>query len=177
MSLRVTFPSQLRPRWSINMIKVLVLRFNLCFGLFTMSRVEGPLKPELLDIYPTTSFDVSNFSNTEAMRVIFFCKCSKLNADMKNAEKDCEKIFCFRVKWIWIVCIELPLLITEYFSSAVNVLTKSLKTFHATKSYFSDSITFRVINQYGKGAGVKNKSVFWPVYHVSSRGVLSNGSF
>ena len=65
----------------------------------------------------------------------------------------------------------------DYLPSAVNVLTKSLKTFHVTKSYFSDLITFGVINQYGKGAGVKIESVFRPVYHVACRGVLSNESF
>ena len=42
---------------------------------------------------------------------------------------------------------------------------------------FSNSITFTVINQYGKGAGVKIESVFRPVYHVACRGVPSNGSF
>ena len=138
---------------------------------------RGPLKRELLDIYPTTSFDVGNFSNTEAMRVIFCWKCSKLNADMENAEKDCEKKFCFGVKCIWIVCIELSLLIRKDLSSAVNVLTKILKTFYVTKGNFSNSITFRVINQYDKGAGVKIESVFRPAYHVAFWVVHSNGSF
>ena len=108
---------------------------------------------------------------------MLFWKCSKLNADMKNAEKNSEKIFCFWVKCIWTVCFELPLLITEYFSSGVNVLTKSLKTFAVPESYFSDLITFIMMNQYGKGAGVKIELVFWPVYHVACRGFLSNGRF
>ena len=72
---------------------------------------------------------------------------------------------------------ELSLLIREYLSSAVHVLTKSLKTFHVTKSDFSNSITFKLLNQYGKGAGVKAESVFRPVHHVACQGVIWKGSF
>ena len=93
---------------------------------------RGPLKREFLDIYLSKSFGVGNFGNTEAMRVIFFWKCSKFNGDLENAAKKQEKIFCFWDKWIWIVCIELSLLRREYLSSAVNVLTKSLKTLDVT---------------------------------------------
>ena len=42
---------------------------------------------------------------------------------------------------------------------------------------FSNSITFTVINEYGKGAAVEIESVFRPVYHVACREVLLNGSF
>ena len=108
------------------------------------------------------------------MRVIFFWKCWNFNADLKNAARNEKKIFCFWDKCVWIVYIELSLLIREYLSSAVKVLTKSLKTFHVTKSDFSNSITFTVINQYSKGALIKIESVFRPVYHVGCRGVLSN---
>ena len=96
---------------------------------------------------------------------------------MKNAEKKCEKMFRFLDKFIWIFCIELSLLIREYLSSAVNVLTKILKTFDVTKGNFSNSISFKVINQYGKGPGVKIESVFWNFYHVVCRGLLSNERF
>ena len=51
------------------------------------------------------------------------------------------------------------------------------QTFHETKKYFSNSITFTVINQYVKGAGIKIESGFRPIYHAACRGVLSNGSF
>ena len=95
MLLRVTFPTQLPSERSINMVKVLALRLNQCFGPFTMSRVEGPLKRELLDIYPTKSIEVGNFGNTEAMRIIFVRKCSKFNVDLGNEEKSSEKLFCF----------------------------------------------------------------------------------
>ena len=51
---------------------------------------------ELLDIYLITSFIVGNFRNTEAMRVIFFWKYSKFNADSKNEEKIEKKCFVFQ---------------------------------------------------------------------------------
>ena len=123
------------------------------------------------------SFSVGNFRNSEAMRVIFLRKSSKFNTDFKNAEKNWEKNSSFWNKLLWIVCIELSLLIREYLSSEVNVLPKSLKTFHVTKSYFSNSITFEVISQYEKGALIKIEPVFRPVCHVVCRGSLSNESF
>ena len=111
------------------------------------------------------------------MRVIFFRKCQKFNADSKTAEKNSEKDFGSWDKCIWIVCIHLFLLIREYLSLAVNVLRKGLKNFHVSKSDFSNSITFTVITQDDKGALIKIESVFQPVYHVACRDVLSNGSF
>ena len=177
MSLRVNFPTQLPSQWSTNMVKLQALRLNQCFGPFTMSLVEGSSQTGACRRLSNHVFGVRNFENTEAMSVIFFWKCSKCNADLKTAWKNSEKMFCFWVKCMRIICIELSLLIRESLSSAVNVLAKSLKTFAVTKSYFSNSITFRVINQYGKGAGVKTESVFLPVYHVACWGVLSNRSF
>ena len=86
-------------------------------------------------------------------------------------------MFCFRDKWIEIVCIHLSVLIREYLSSAGTVLRKGVKNFHVSKSDFCDSITFTVISQDDKGALIKTESVFRPVYHVACREVLSNGSF
>ena len=177
MPRRVTFPTQLPSEWSINMVKVLVLRINQCFGPFTMSRIEESYQTGAFRRFSNHVFQVGNFGNTEAMRINFFRKCLKFNVDLENGEKSWQKIFRFWDKFIWIVCIELPLGVREYLSLAVNLLTKIIKTFHVTKGNFSNSITFEVINQYGKGAGVKIESVFWPVYHVACRGVLSNGSF
>ena len=104
-------------------------------------------------------------------------KCSKFNANSKTPEKSWEKIFGFRDKCIWIVCIHLYLLIREYLSSAVNVLRKGLKNFQVSKSDFCNSITFTVISQDDKDALIKIESVFLTVYHVACRDVLSNGSF
>ena len=85
-------------------------------------------------------------------------------------------MFCFWDKSIWIVCIHLPLLLREYLSLAVNVLRNGLKNFHVSKSDFCNSITFTVITQDGKSPLIKIELVFWPVFHVASGGVLSNGS-
>ena len=86
-------------------------------------------------------------------------------------------MFCFRDKWIRIVCIHLSVLIREYLSSAGTVLRTGVKNFHVSKSYFCDSITFTVISQDDKGALIKTESVFRPVYHVACGEVLSNESF
>ena len=72
---------------------------------------------------------------------------------------------------------ELSLLIREYLSLAVNVLTKSLQTFHVTKNDLSNSITFTIINQYDKGALIKIEPVFSHVSHVVFQAGFSNGSF
>ena len=77
---------------------------------------------------------------------------------------------------MWIVCIHLSLLIREYLWSAVNVLRKDLKNFHASNSDFFNSSTFTVITQDDQGPLIKIESVFQPVYHVARRGVLSKGS-
>ena len=110
------------------------------------------------------------------MRVIFFSECSKFDADSKNAQINIVKILHFWDKYIWIFCIHLSLLIREYLLSAVNVLRKGVKNFHACKSDFFNSITFIVIIQVDKATLIKIESVFLPVYHVACRGVLSNGS-
>ena len=86
-------------------------------------------------------------------------------------------MFCFWDKGIWIVCIHLSLLLREYLSLAVNVFRKGLKNFHVFKSYFCNSITFTVITRAGKSALIKIESVYWTVYHVACREVLSNRSF
>ena len=111
------------------------------------------------------------------MRVIFVWKCSKFNADSKNAEKNWEKMFFFWDKSIWIVCIHLSLLLREYLSLSVNVLRKGLKNFHKSRSDFCNSITFTVITQDHKSALIKIDSVFQLVYHVVCRDILSSGEF
>ena len=134
------------------------------------------LQRDLSDIYLSTSFSVGNFRNSEAMKVTFLRKSWKFNTDLKRAEKNWQKIFCFWEKCLWIVCIELSLLMREYLLSEVNVLRKGLKNFHVSKSDFCNSITFTMITQDDKGALIKIESVFRLVYHVVCRGVLSNGS-
>ena len=108
--------------------------------------------------------------------VNFFWKYSKVNADSKKAEKNSGKMFCFWDKSIWIVYIHLSLLLREYLSLAVNVLSKGLKNFHVSKSDFCNSITFTVITGTGKITLIKIESVFRTGYHVACRDLLSNGN-
>ena len=70
------------------------------------------------------------------MRFIFLWKCSKVNIGFKNAKKIEEKVFLFWDNDIWIGCVSLSLFRREYMSSAVNVLTNSLKILHITKREF-----------------------------------------
>ena len=86
-------------------------------------------------------------------------------------------MLCFWDKCICIVCIHLSLLVREHLSAAVNVLRKGLKNINESKNNFGYSITFTVIIQDDESTLIKIESDFQPIYHVASRGVLSNGSF
>ena len=177
MCLRVTFATQLPSEWSLKMIKALSLRLNQSFGPFTMSPVETSSET---GVFRHLSKHVFRAQESRKYRIYeghLFTKCSKFNADSKNAEKNWEKIFASWHKCTRIFCILLSLLIKEYLSSAVNVLRKGLKNIHVSKSDLCNSIAFTVITQDDKGALIKIDSVFWLVYHVASRDVLSNGSF
>ena len=44
-----------------------------------------------------------------------------------------------------------------------------------TETLFN-SITFTVINEFGKGAAVEIETVFWPVYHIACQRILSKGT-
>ena len=66
----------------------------------------------------------------------FVWKCSKFKLDFKNAQKNSEKVFCFWDNCIWIGCVKLSLLRTEYLPSALNVLTKSLQILNITSRDF-----------------------------------------
>ena len=177
MCLRLTFATQLSSHWLLELVKTLSLRLNQCFGLFTMTPVEkssqrGAFRHLSKHIFRGRKF--RKYISSEGH--LFFWKCSKFNANSKNAEKNWQKMFCFWDKCIWIVCIHLSLLLREYVSLAVNVLRKGLKNFHESKSDFCNSITFTVITRAGKSALIKIESVFRTVYLDACREVLSNWS-
>ena len=159
------------------MEKVLSFSFDQRFGPFTILLVEGLLQRHFLDIYLTTFFGVRKFKNASAMRVIFFGKCSKLNLNLENDKKKFENIFRFSDNCIWKCCYRLSLSIREYLLLAVNGLTNSAEILHITQWDFSTWISFTGTNKYGKGAAVQLWTVFWPVYHVTCRRVLWNGTF
>ena len=56
-----------------------------------------------------------------------FPKYSKFNIDFENSAKNLEKLSCVWHNCIWIGCVKMSLLIREYLSDVVNVLTNSLK--------------------------------------------------
>ena len=65
----------------------------------------------------------------------------------------------------------------EYLSQAVTVLRKGHKKFHVSKIEFCNSVIFTVITEDDRGALIEIESVFWAVFHVACREVLSNGTF
>ena len=71
----------------------------------------------------------------------------------------------------------MSLLITEYLSSAVNVLKKRLKNFHVSKSDFCNSITFTVITQDDKSALIKIESVLSILTMSPVNGFSETGAF
>ena len=145
MSLRVTFSNSVTftvineygKRAAVETESVFRSVYHVACGWFISNRF-------FFHIYLSTFFGVRNFGNTEAMRVILFWKCSKFDVDLKNANENWGKVFCFSDKCIWVVCIELSLLRREYSSSAVNMLKNSLKTLHVTKSDFFQLNYFQI---------------------------------
>ena len=53
------------------------------------------MKHSFLDIYLTIFFEAGISGNTSAMRVIFFGKCLKFNADFEYLKKIQKKYFVF----------------------------------------------------------------------------------
>ena len=61
------------------------------------------------------------------MRLMFFSKYSDFYADSQNAIKNSQKRFAFFDNCVWIGCCKFSLLWQESLSSAVNVMTASVK--------------------------------------------------
>ena len=68
------------------MIKVLPCRIDVCLGRFDMLTVEDCTEKELFK-YQSKNV-IQNLGNAQIMRVIFFSKCLKFDADLKNEEKN-----------------------------------------------------------------------------------------
>ena len=121
------------------MIKVPLCRFQQCFGPFILLLLEGSSETRLsrhLSNNLTTYFGIHNSKNISAMRVMFFSKSSFFDLDLKNANKNPEKVFCLLDNGIWMCCVWLSLLTREHLSSAVNVLTNSPRILHISKRDF-----------------------------------------
>ena len=156
------------------MENVLWLSFQKCLGLFVMLLVEVSFETLLFR-------HLSNhvFGNPSVQKYIryeghlFFQNVQNWIYISKMHQKCGKMFFCYWDNWIWRCCNKLSLLRREYLLSGVNVLTNSPKILHITqRESFSKWIPFRVINKYGKGAGVHISTVFRVVYYVPCRGVL-----
>ena len=152
-------------------------RFEHFLGLLTMLLLKGIFQQRFLDIYLTTFFGVCKFGNTFAMSVIFFLKVLKISSIFQIFRRKLGKKFFFWDNCIWNGCVKLSLLRREYLSSAVNVLTNSVKIFHITKRDFWNSIYCAVNNKYGKGDNVSIWKVFGPVHVVACWRVQWNSAF
>ena len=114
----------------MHMVKLLSLRLNQCFGSFTILPIEGSSEPGLFRHLSNHIFWTPSFPKYISYGDHLFWKCSKFDVDLKNAQKNSQKPFCFSDKCIWIFSLKLALLRREHMSLAVNLLTKGLKGLH-----------------------------------------------
>ena len=110
--------------------------FNNVLACLPCCFIKDSLKRNILEIDLTMFFEIRNFGNIWAMRVIFFLKTFKLKLDFKNPKKNQEKVFCFWDNCIWICCVKLSLLRREYLPSTLSVLGKSFEILHITNRQF-----------------------------------------
>ena len=131
------FASQLPYHQSINMVKVLPCKFQQYLGAFTMLLFEGSLETRHFRHWCNQVFLGPEFRKYFSYEShLFFWKCSKFKLDLKNEEKNWEKVFCFWGTCIWIGCVKLSLLRREYLPSELSVLGKCLEIFHVTNRDF-----------------------------------------
>ena len=130
------FPTELPSHWSINMVKVLSPDFSRDSVRLPCYLSKGALKEDYLDIYLTTFLESVSSKLHQVWGSSFFSKCSKWKLYFENSKRKSGNNFYFWDNSIWRCCYKLSLLRTEYFSSAVNVLTNSPKILHITKRNF-----------------------------------------
>ena len=139
MSLTETFCKSIAITVTNKYGKVAAMQISTMFRrVYHVAFRKIPWKWDFLGIDLTRFFGVRNFGNTSGMRLNFFFRiCSKFNLHFRNAEKDWEKVFCFRHTFIWIGCVKLSLLKREYLPSTPSVLINSLEILHITNGDFS----------------------------------------
>ena len=114
----------------MNLIKMLLCRFQQCLGTFTMLLLERSSEARLFRHLSDHLLGVRSFGNTKCLRVKFFSKYWKFILDFENGAKKSENFFCFWDNCFWIGTIKLSLVRTGYFSSVANVLPSSPKIWH-----------------------------------------------
>ena len=78
--------------------KVLLCKFQQCFGAFTMLLSERSLETVLFRLDVTMFFGVPNFGNTSAMRaILFFENVINLKEILKISQKIPKKFFVFDI--------------------------------------------------------------------------------
>ena len=153
-------------------------RYQQCLGTFTMLLLEGSSEAGLFINSPDYVFVGRNFGNTKSTSVIFFSKYLKFNLDCKNLAENWKNVFCCWDNCIWIGSVKLSLIKTGYFSSAANVLLKTLPKFSMwIKETFSNSIDLAGTNKYDKSSVTQISKVLRHVCHVAYRTVLCHRTF
>ena len=156
---------------------MLTCKFQQVLGAFTMFLFEGSLETGLFTHWCNHLFRSQQFRKYLTYEsYLFFWKGSKFKLDFKNAKKNGEKVFCFRVNCIWIGCVKLSLLRREYLPSALSVLGKSLEILHITKINLLQ-VNCNHSDKYGKGAAQEISTTFGRVYHVAYRRIPWNETF
>ena len=78
--------------------------FTTVLELLTGWFQKGFLKQEFYGIQVTSLFGINNFGHIEAMKVIFFSKCSKSYVHFENAIRLRENVENFGDNFVWTCC-------------------------------------------------------------------------
>ena len=137
MSLWIIFSNSITCTMINKYGKVGVVQTWTVLGLLTMLLVERSSERGILRHLFNNLFLSAKFRKyISCERSLFLKKCTKFNLALKKSETSWGNVICFLDNCIWIGRLGLSLLSRKYLSSAVNMLTDILKTFHITKKIF-----------------------------------------
>ena len=148
---------------------MLLLRFQQCLGPFTMLLVEGSSETGPFSQLSNHVFRSPLFRSPlhQLWGSSFLLNIENLIEILRMKQKCWGKKFYCWDKCIWIGCLKLSLLRTEYLSSEVNALTASLSRYSISLTEtFSTSIAFAVINKYRKGTDLHFSILLVSIYPV-----------
>ena len=154
---------------------MLWLRFEQCLGPFTMLLFEEYSERGIFRHLSNHGFPNPIFRKYMSYEGRLFD--GSLMSISKMAHKSWEKVFPFRDNCISIGSIKLSLLRREHLWLAVNVSKNVLRFCLLPRGTFSNLMSFKVINKYGKMCVIQISAVFDPIYHVDCRRVSWNATF